>query len=281
MASSVAKFTFNAADRALIEATSDGATDLPHSRGGVRISLAQNTSAAINRHEPGYVAGLSAGGFWLPVPGSDPIVFKGETGFACVPVGFVRKYVKWGAEIGGPPLDVTDEPPEDADWRVQPDGRKRFSTPDGCRVEETISALLLIEGRGAIFDFKSTSLRTGADFHDRSSHLRTIVDGQEIWGFAVGKWQISSRMEKSSRGAWFAPVVVLLGRVGDPLGPSADEWRAATKARLAFKQGMPWEVPDAIPAIAPPEPQMSRRRQRAALKGDDDPDAAASDQIPF
>jgi hypothetical protein len=282
---SVLKFTFSAADRALIEASDGGATDLPPSHGGVRIGLAQNTSAAINRHEPGYVAGLNAGDFWLPIPGSDALTFKSDVGFACVPVAFTRKFVKWGPEIGGPPLDVLDEPPEDADWRIQPDGRKRFTTLDGCRVDQTISALLLVNGHGAIFEFKSTSYRTGADFHDRASHLRATVDGQEVWGFAVGKWKISSRLERSSRGAWFTPIVALLGRIGDPLGPSSDEWRAAVKARLAFKANMPWEAPDAIPAIAPPEPQMSRRRKAAsdktALPGDDDPDAAASDKIPF
>jgi hypothetical protein len=196
MANSVLKFTFSPDDRALIAATADGSTDLPPSRGGVRIGLAQNTSAAINKHEPGYIAGLSAGDFWLPVPGSDPIVFK--SGFACVLIAFERKFVRWGLEIGGPPLDILDEAPAE-----------------------------------------------------------------------------------SSRGVWFAPVVTLLGRVGDPLGPDPAEWRAASKSRLAYKQNMPWETPDTIPAIAPPEPQMSRRRKAAALPGDDDPDAAARDQIPF
>jgi hypothetical protein len=275
---------FSDEDRALIEASSDGSTDLPPSRGGVRTILAQNTSAAINRHEPAYVKGLSAGGFCLPIPGCDPIVYPGDTGFRCTPVAFNRTFVKWGPEIGGPPLDVLDEAPEDADWRVQPDGRKAFTTADGCRIQQTISALLLVGNRGVIFDFKSTSYRTGSDFHDRSSHTRAIVDGQEVWGFAVGKWQFTSRMEKSSRGVWFTPVVTLCGRLGDPEGPTIDEWRTGVKARLAYKQNLPWEVPDAIPVIAAPEPsepKMSRRR-RAALPGDDDPGAVARDQInPF
>jgi hypothetical protein len=71
---SVSVFALTVADRALIEATSDGATDLPPSHGDTRIGLAQNTSAAINRHEPGCIKGLSAGSFWRPVPGSDPVV---------------------------------------------------------------------------------------------------------------------------------------------------------------------------------------------------------------
>jgi hypothetical protein len=282
MTSSVSKFTFSETDKALIEATSTAETDLPPSTGGARITLAQNTSAAINRHEPGHVPGLSAGDFWMPLPGADPIVFKGEAGFMSIPVAFLHKFVKWGPEIGGPPLDVTDEKPEDADWRLQPDGRKRFSTLDGCRIDETISALLLVDGRGATFDFKSTSLRTGSNFHDHAGHLRAIVGGQEVWGYPYGKWRISSRLERSARGAWFTPVVILLGRLGDPLGPTIDEWRTAAKARLAFKQGLPWEIPDQIPAIAAPvEPQMSRRRQRPATPGDDDPAAEARDNIPF
>ena len=64
------------------------------------------------------------------------------------------------------------------------------------------------------------------------------------------------------------PVVTMLGRIGDPDGPTVDEWRLAVKARRAFKDGLDWTNPVDLPAIAaaPPEPQLSRRR-RAALEG--------------
>jgi hypothetical protein len=210
--------------------------------------------------------GAAAGDFDLLYSDGEHVLVKGATGFICSPVAFRESYVE-RLTVDGSFVAVSDDPPEGSAWGVTAEGRKAFLAPNGNRVEETISAYLLVEGRGVIFDFKSTSLRIGRDFHDRASHCRAVVDGQEIWGFGVGLWGITSRMERGSRGTWSVPVVTLCGRLGDPDGPSLDKWRRAARARQALKSGADWMSPDMLPALtAPEEPRMSRHR-KAAIEG--------------
>jgi hypothetical protein len=269
------EITFTADDRILAQAT-DREADISPSL-GLRSKLLQNTSAALSVHEPGYMKGSKSGDYDLLYSDGEHALVDGSTGFVCSPVAFRESYVERSAEDGSF-VAVSDEAPEGSAWGTTADGRRAFLAPNGHRVEETVSACLLVNGRGVILDFKSTSLRIGRDFHDRASHCRAVVDGVEVWGFGVSKWRITSRLERGPRGSWFTPVAVMTGRLGDPDGPTVPEWRLAVRARVAFKQGLDWASPAALEALPPPspgaEPQMSRRR-RAAIEG------KSADKIPI
>jgi hypothetical protein len=101
-------------------------------------------------------------------------------------------------------------------------------------------------------------------------------DGVELQGPPISRWRLTSQLQRRADMRWFTPRTVLLGRLGEPEGPSVQLWRIAARSRLAFKEGLDW-APQALPAPAPaPEaPQMSRRRRAAAEIG-----PAASDVKP-
>jgi hypothetical protein len=266
-------------DRAVAQ-ISDRETDLPPSA-GLHSSLLQNMSQALSPHEPSFLPGASAGDFCLLYSNGERVLVKGGLGFACSIVAFSRCFNEWLPDRGGFVASY-EERPEGADWNVTADGRKALLMPNGNRLEEVVSSCLLVEGRGVIFDWKSSALRAGWNFHDHASNVRAVVDGCEVWGFGVSKWRITSRLERGPRGTWFTPVATMLGRLGEPEGPTVAEWRLADKARQALKSGVDWAEPVALPALASTEEPRTSRRRRVTIESGRSPAAPAEDsEIPF
>jgi hypothetical protein len=220
--------TFTDEDRALLAAV-DFSPDLPPPI-GLRSSILQALSPELMPGDPGYTPGAVPGDI-LRRHSSGSTLVKGATGFSAVPVGFKLSFIEWGANRSG---FIAEWPtkPADAEWRDGPDGRRSCARDNGNRIEETVTAHLLVGGHGVLFPFKSTALRVGRDFAERARRVRASIDGCDVVGFAAGKWLITTRLERKGQFNWYVPVVTLLGKFGEPQGPPLEEWRLATRARL-------------------------------------------------
>jgi hypothetical protein len=233
-----------------------------------------------------YVSGISPGDFLL-YAGDERIAIKGAEGWCGVLIGAKTIYVEYGPNRGTF-IAVHEDRPDDAEWRDGPDGRRAILRDDGNRIEETVNTYWLITGVavhpepfGTLFPWRSTGVPIGHKLVHQASQLRTTFDGEELHGPAIGKWRLTSFLEKSGDYRWFKAKPTLIGRIGEPSGPTLPEWRLATRARMAFKNGLDWEPANLPPLPAPKDEQPMSRRRRAAAE-----DVAAKaepevDQIPW
>ena len=228
-------------------------------------------------------------------------LIKGAAGVPFVPVAFetleylpqFRPFRQGWAGVTHPakPADARWLLPEGGtnDKPASPDGKAGlFALIDadgkpGNRVEETIFGHLLVipsDGRaahGATFAFRSTSLAIGRDFANRASRLKAEIDGATLDGAVIGKWLLSSRLERKDSFRWYLPVLSLLGKLGEARGPTLNEVRFAARLRANFKQGLAWMAmdPPEPPALeapeGPPEPSNTPasdggRRRRVRMR---------------
>jgi hypothetical protein len=230
--------------------------------------------------EMNYLKGANPGDFALRF-GDDRLVVKGETGFVCSPVGFRTVYAEYEPNRG-PFVTVHAERPDDAEWRETPDGRRAILRDNGNRIEETVNAFLIVDGKGVVFPFRSTGVPIGNVFAHKATNLHVTYDGEELQGLAVGRWRFTGRLQRNGDFRWFVPVVTLAGRLGEPDGPTVDEWRLAMRARAAFRDGLDWE-PANRPALPAPkdEPQPMSRHRRAAVESDAAKPEPKVDEIPW
>ena len=147
-------------------------------------------------------------------------------------------------------------------YRIEIDGRA------GNRVEETIYAhemILPTDGSPpftATQAFRSTSSVVGREMLNRAFRK---VQGEDITNPVTRKWRMTSQMERRGDYRWFKPVATLLGKFGEPNGPTIEQVRLGAQLRKAFKDGATWEAP-----LEPPEPpaahlaSMSGHEQRRA-----------------
>jgi hypothetical protein len=282
---------FTPEDRAYID--SDDAPDLPAAAGAASY-IVQLTSPCLIPGMDGFVPGATPGCFILR-HGDEHRVVAGATGFVCSPVGFSTTYAEYEPPMGaarGQFVAVYDRLPSDADWREGPNGRRAVLRDNGNKIEETINAFLLVENHPILFRFRSTAVKIGREFAGRAPRLRADGDGREVTGLAIGLWRITSKLEQRGDYRWFGPAVRLLGRLGDPegLGPTIEQWRLASRARAAFRNGLGWG-PSALPApkapATPTEPRTSRRRRgsttfESGVQSAPPPAGAiGDDEIPF
>jgi hypothetical protein len=237
---------FTAADLALLAGDTPDLLD----RDRPKASLMQPNSPELVQGDK-YVKGATAGGFVIPygedripVPSFTFILLKLEKAF--------NEYLPGHGSFVTPHVVK----PPDAVWKnalrdgVEKTGLVRLN---GNSVVETISALILIDVRQpAAFDFYRSALVVGRDLGKKAHRLRVNIDGAEYRSYTLGKWQMSSVLEKDSDHRWFKPVVTPLGKLGEPDGPTIEEWRLAQKLRLSLKAGeLDW-TPEGIEPPAPP-----------------------------
>jgi hypothetical protein len=256
------------------------APDVPPSTGALSRIL-QQLSPELVTGEANYLKGAVAGDIVLRF-GDDRVAVKK---FVCIPVAFDWTYAEYEPPQGsmrGQFVALHTSKPEDAEWRDAPDGRRAILRDNGNKIEEALNAYLVVDGKGVVFPFRSTAVKIGRQFADRAGRLHTSYHGEEIIGYAVGKWEVTSRLERSGDYRWYLPQVTLLGRLGEEGGPTLDEWRLASRARLAFKDGMDWS-PESLPKLAPPpaEPQMNRRRRGEMHIESGSPKSEPVDEIPW
>jgi hypothetical protein len=254
--------TLTDADRALLR--DDDSPDLPLS-GPPRSGIIQSNSPELIPDDEAYLEGAQAGDIVLRFVDGRTLV-KGSVGFVAIAIGFDEVWVEYGANRGSY-VDTHTKKPDDADWRTDPaTGRKACLRPNNNKIENTVVAHLLVDGRGVNFPFRSTALSIGREFGQRAFSLRAKLDGGDVRGYPSGKRRIATRLEKEGDFRWFLPVVTLVGKVNQTGGPTIAEWRAAMTLRKAFREGLAWAPdPPAPPSIEGPASPPPEERPRGAM----------------
>ena len=73
--------------------------------------------------------------------------------------------------------------------------------------------------------------------------------GDDIANPVTRKWRMTSQLERRGEHRWYKPLATLLGKFGEPNGPTIEQVRLGAQLRKAFKDGMGWEAP-----LEPPTP---------------------------
>jgi hypothetical protein len=198
--------------------------------------------------------GAAAGDFAVPVPDGYRLV-KGATGLIVIPVYFNVAWVEWGADRSGL-IDVHPMKPHDAKWFSiddSPTGKAGFHNADGNKLEQTVYWSSLVTGdepSPMTFAFRSSSFNIGRDFAASAERARSL-DGK-LTGAVVGKWKLTSKVEKKLDFRWHIPVLTRLGVFGQESGPTAAEMQMAAELRQGFKTQAKAESAERIAALRSP-----------------------------
>jgi hypothetical protein len=250
-------------DKALI--SGEAAPDLP-SQGPPLIRLLQPNSPELTPGAEEYLARAQAGDFGIPHEG-ERLLVKGGEGFRFQVIGFSRNFVEWLPDRGGFVAAYLDKPSA-AHWLDAGMSKPGLYRTNGNKVEETIYCHMLTGGFGATYGFRSTALVVGRDLRDRAQRLK--VEGEEIRGMILGKWLMTSRLERQAAYRWFRPSIALVGKFGDPppKGPTLAEVRLAATLRKSFRGGLPW-APE--PPAPPAETTLRRTPEASTLPPSEHP----------
>jgi len=122
--------------------------------------------------------------------------------------------------------------------------------PNGNRVEKTAYLNCIVEGELATFAFKPSALTPALSFAKSAEGISTKIDGRDY--LVVGaKWSIGTRLESNDLGQWFLPTFRLLGKLGEPKGPTLEEARRARDLRVGLKREAAEAAALAAPAATP------------------------------
>ena len=237
-------------------------------------SLLQAISKELVAGDAKEIVGAAAGDFSLPRNG-ERILVKGQVGY---PFLILDAWIGWPEYLPnrGGFVGPHDAKPRNAVWHkkgASSDGKEGLYLVDidgrpGNRIEETIyvRVLVLPDDGSAPFvvtqAFKSTAKSIGNEMLNRTSRK---VNGKDTNPVTV-KWRMTSRLERNGDQRWYAPNPVLLGRFGEPNGPTTEEVRFAAQLRKSLKQGgVAWEAPLEPPEPPPPTPVSALVERRAPI----------------
>jgi hypothetical protein len=206
-----------------------------------KITLVQNNSPELVSDDKRYVKGAQVG--WFAVPSGDERVAVEKVDF--IGVGFSHYYDEYLPERGpGSYVRPHLTKPPGAVWLdAKRDGVKKTGLwlPSGNRLVEVILAYMVLNGgQGASFAFYGSGFPVGRDLSDRASTLKATVGTSSVHTCTVGKWRLTATFERDGDMRWCKPAVALLGKLGEPKGPTVDEWRQAQTLRRAVKDGASW-----------------------------------------
>ena len=141
--------------------------------------------------------------------------------------------------------------PEDAKWQDGPDGKRICRDSKGRVVQESRNAFMKVEETGQLgfYRFSKTALPIGRDLTNRAQVLS--VEGLDgVKGCVLGRYRMTSRLEKRDIRRWFLPSIEYLGKLGQPDGPSLASVMELAKMRKTFLAGLP----PMLEIEGPPEP---------------------------
>ena len=205
-----------------------------------------------------HVEGAAVGKFLLPQDGGWLVVDC----YAFQAIGAFEAYTHWAPNRGGL-LGVSQEKPKNARWLKEGVPKEGLYDPDGSLYERTVYVNELVRGVGrplqrlnppicATYAYRVKAFNIGRNFyHAKLKTTVVLIDGKRVRNMVLGLWEKSSEIAHGRNNyAWMAPVMRLLGVVGDVAGPSLEEAEYARTLRAAFKSGEAWEqaAPPAIGA---------------------------------
>ena len=203
-----------------------------------------------------YLPGSMAGGY--SVPSREGSVFLPvPPGFHGGPFALARDYIELEVRLNTTgELEQIGEPyaemPKDAAWARDPvTGKKVCKNAKGNVIRERLHAFMKIEETGQLgcLTFAKTALRVGRGFRDSSQRLS--VEGLDgIKGVVLGRYHWTSHLVKEGDRRWYAPVWQLVGKLGQPGGPSLASVLELAELRKAFMSGLR----PALELEGPPDP---------------------------
>jgi hypothetical protein len=219
-------------------------------------TLIQAISKELVADDPKKIDGAAAGDFALPRNG-ERILVKGQIGY---PFIILDAWIGWPEYLPnrGGFVAPHDAKPRNAVWfnkGKSSDGKAGLYLVDiddnpGNRIEETyyVRVLVLPDDGSAPFvvtqAYKSTAKSIGNDMLKRVTRKVNGKDTNPV----LSKLRMTSRLERSGDDRWYAPNPILLGRFGEPNGPTEEQVRLGAQLRKAFKDGAAWEAPLEPPA---------------------------------
>jgi hypothetical protein len=223
-----------------------------------QITLVQSNSPELVSGDKRHVKGATVGSFVIP---------QGEERVAVdhvdfIAVGFSHYYDEY-LPSRGPFVEIHLKKPPGAIWLdAKRDGVEKTGLylPSGNRVVEVIlTYLVMTGGQGASFAFYGSGFPVGRDLSDRAASLKATVGTSSVHSCTLGKWRLTATFEKKDNDRYCKPYVALLGKLGEPNGPTVDEWRQAQTLRRAFKDGVPWQeaLADFSAALPAPKPKLA------------------------
>ena len=244
-------------------------------------ALIQTNSLELVAGDAKEFPGAAPGDHVLPRDG-ERILIKGSTGYRYMILDAWEGFPEFRLNRGGY-VGPHDDKPGDAVWlkaEHSPDGKAGLyrvggDGSPGNRIEHTIyvRVLVLPDDGSAPFivtqSYKSTAKTIANDMLNRASRK---LDGEDVANCVTSLWRMTSRLEKKDSFRWFGPVATLLGRFGEPNGPTAEQLGLAAQLRKALKRGA------ALGPLGPPEPlpapsieSETRLRARSSPAGASEP----------
>jgi hypothetical protein len=234
-----------------------------------RVLLDLPELGAANPHVPGAMAG----GFI--VPNRDGRLFMpSPPGFTFAVFAFTKEFAIFEIMPDKSLRYIESHPemPEDAKWQDGPEGKRICRDSKGRVVQESRNAFMKVEETSQLgfYRFSKTALPIGRDLTNRAQVLS--VEGLDgVKGPVLGRYRMTSRLEKKDIRRWFLPSIEYLGKLGQPNGPALASVMELAKMRKTFLAGLPpmLEIegppePPAPPSIdgpfdGPPEPPPYER----------------------
>jgi hypothetical protein len=226
-----------------------------------KVTLCQTNSPELAPGDKRQVKGATVGSF--VVPSGDERVAVDHVDF--IVVGFSHYFDEY-LPSRGPYVATHLKKPPGAIWlnakrdKVEKTG---LWLPNGNRVVEVILAYLLLlpDRQGASFAFYGSGFPIGRDLSDRAASLKATIGAESVSACTLGKWRLTATFEKDTESdhRWCEPAVTLIGKLGEPKGPTVAEWRLARTLRRAIKDGTPWQEAQTslLPQPEPAKPKLA------------------------
>ena len=147
-------------------------------------------------------------------------------------------------------------------------GQRICRDSKGRVVQESRNAFMKVEETGQLgfYRFSKTALPIGRDLTNRAQVLS--VEGLDgVKGSVLGRYRMTSRLEKKDNRRWHLPVIEYLGKLGQPDGPSLASVMELAKMRKTFLAGLP----PALEIEGPPEPPSPPLEIDGPLDGPPEP----------
>jgi hypothetical protein len=238
------KLQLSAEDKALLAGASGA--DLPD-LGPPPITLNSPLSPAVLPGD-GNVPDAKVGGY--VVPSNDKLIPVER--FKSIVFAFTEDFREYRPNRGGL-ARVHPALPADARWHDDRTPKGHYRDSNDNQVDDTINCFMMVvnlkpEPFGRVFRFSRKALAVGRELENRAHRLK--VEGENISGMVIGLWEWTSRLAPGANStSFYLPVLTLLGKFGEPAGPTLAQVRLAAQLRQKFKEGLPW-------APEPPAPQL-------------------------